>query len=145
MGKGRKAKGSRYERELVALVMDEGLQARRVPLSGAMKNYKDDVVVMDAYRVECKYRADGENFSRLHDWIDGYDILILPESQLLVYTFEAWIAWLVAKENGDGTPLVSTTTREVSTQKKLLDWLGESDFLALRRARKPWLICRPTA
>jgi hypothetical protein len=144
MGKRSKSKGSSYEREFVQRVQDAGLPARRVPLSGAMAGYKDDVVVCDDFRIECKFRRDGAGFSRLHGWIEGMNALELPASGLIVMKFENWIALTRRRVDTADHTLELTEGRigslEVSAQKGLLGWLGEADALALRRVRSPWLM-----
>lgn len=136
-----KAKGSRYERELVALVDELGLPAHRVPLSGAMQGYKDDVVIADTWRVECKYRRDGTGFKRLHDWMDAApECLHLVKSGLLVFRLDDWCR--LARSTIDGMGVVySLTESNASEQKTLLKWKGGADVLALRRAHYGWLMC----
>lgn len=72
-----KAKGDRDERGLVAAAQAAGLDARRVPLSGAVAEFKGDVQIMTNDRVwlaECKHRANG--FRQLYGWLADYiDVL----------------------------------------------------------------------
>ena len=56
MGKMQRTKGINAERELVHLLEDLGVQAHRVPLSGAMANYKDDIILADESSIEVKRR-----------------------------------------------------------------------------------------
>ena len=133
-------KGSRYERELVRLVQEAGLPAHRVPLSGAMNGYDDDVVVCDTWRVECKYRRTGAGFSRLHDWLGTADALDLPASDLVVYSLDYWLSLVRARIDGHRDPVPSSVTKLVSQQKALIGWLGGAHFLAVRKPRAPWLI-----
>ena len=69
-----KDKGDRDERSLVNTAIEHGLEARRVPLSGAAEGFKGDVLITDAkgkvWTVECKVRSRG--FSRLYDWMPEY-------------------------------------------------------------------------
>jgi hypothetical protein len=62
--RGRRQKGSTFERELVNFLREGGLDAKRVPLSGATEFQKGDVVVTPGYAPdaamlvgECKRRA----------------------------------------------------------------------------------------
>lgn len=61
MGKPSRDKGARYERETVRDIQSWGLVAHRVPLSGAVDGYADDVVIehptLGDLRIECKRRA----------------------------------------------------------------------------------------
>lgn len=54
-GRSPKAKGSGYEREVVNDAQEAGLYARRVPLSGAMQEYPNDVQIGE-YTYELKRR-----------------------------------------------------------------------------------------
>lgn len=56
MGKSERTKGINAERELVHLLEDLGVKSHRVPLSGAMANYKDDIVLGDESTIEVKRR-----------------------------------------------------------------------------------------
>ena len=51
-----KDKGSAFEREVVALAQSMGLDAIRMPLSGAMFGFKGDVRI-EKYMGECKWWA----------------------------------------------------------------------------------------
>ena len=70
MGKMSRTKGAKYERELVNEFKARGLDAQRVPLSGATAYAKGDVEVTAGFdgktilRGECKRRA------ALPQWID---------------------------------------------------------------------------
>jgi len=61
-----KEKGDRLERQIVNLAKDFGLQASRVPLSGAATGFKDDVII-ENIRYECKSRAGG--FKQIYKWL----------------------------------------------------------------------------
>ena len=72
-----KEKGSRFEREIVELAKKHGLEAYRVPLSGAgtIKNDVHIKVGRTLWEIEAKKRADGFKF--LYDNIEGADILVV--------------------------------------------------------------------
>ena len=142
MSKRHKSKGSVYEREFVQRVRNQLLPAHRVPLSGAMRGYKDDVVVADVVRVECKFRAKGAGFSRLHSWHPGPGkALHLPESNLFVYRLGDWCDIVRAMVDNTASPTIELVTKNVTPRKVMLDWMGEADALALRKPHEPWLIC----
>jgi Holliday junction resolvase len=72
-------KSGRMERAIVRLAQDTGFGAERVPLSGsAGGRYSGDISIpllgVDRL-IECKARANG--FTRLYDWLQGRDALIL--------------------------------------------------------------------
>lgn len=136
-----KDKGSRYEREFVRLVQDAGLPAERMPLSGALGGkYRDDVLVCDTWRVECKYRKDGTGFSRLHEWLGAADELVLPHSGLVVYHIGFWLGLVRSRIDGTEPPGAFVAEKGVTRQAAMLNWMGNADFLALRRANHAWLI-----
>ena len=82
MGKFSKDKGARVERDFVSRLNDKGIRARRVPLSGAMPNYKNDMVLpwlggeVDG---EVKARADG--FKEIYKWIDPVKVLFIKANR----------------------------------------------------------------
>ena len=51
-----KAKGTRAENEVVRLLNEAGISAKRQPMSGALKDYKGDVVLPDGDAFEVKNR-----------------------------------------------------------------------------------------
>lgn len=76
-GRAPRQKGDRLERAVVQLLKAHGVEAKRVPLSGAAAGYPGDVVVNALGRevvLECKSRA---NFKTLYGWLEGKDALIL--------------------------------------------------------------------
>lgn len=82
MGKFSKDKGTRGERDFVSRLKKEGITARRVPLSGAMAGYKNDIILdwlgtdEDS---EVKLRADG--FKELYKWIKPVKILFVKANR----------------------------------------------------------------
>ncbi len=72
-------KGNRYENEIVNALQDMGLDAERVPLSGAAGgSYTGDLtcpVLGEDKKLEAKRRASG--FKTLYGWMgDNYGIVI---------------------------------------------------------------------
>ncbi len=75
MGKFSRDKGARNERKLVNMIQSHGIDAKRVPLSGAADGFKGDII-MGQWTIEAKLRADG--FKQIYDWIDGdSDLLVI--------------------------------------------------------------------
>jgi len=88
--RGRRLKGSLFERAAVAYFNDGGIPARRMPLSGAVKGFESDLEAcihrlhhwvcdlekcQDRKRFECKHRAKG--WAELYKWIEGnYGVLL---------------------------------------------------------------------
>ena len=92
-GAKHRQKGSRMERKVVNDLKELGLDAERVPLSGAAGgNYSGDVVVRlpdpqtgepGAWLLvaECKARKNGAGFTTLERWLGALDILILKRDR----------------------------------------------------------------
>lgn len=79
-----KRKGSGFEREVVEALKAAGVSAKRVPLSGAMANYKGDVIVElnhIGYELvmECKRRRAG--FKTLYGWLGSNDLLAFRDDK----------------------------------------------------------------
>jgi len=71
-GRAPRDKGIRLERLAVDILQSYGLDAKRVPLSGAMRGYKGDVVVTingQPLQLECKSRKAG--FKLFYDAIEA--------------------------------------------------------------------------
>lgn len=62
MGKSQRDKGARGEREFAELV-----GGRRVPLSGAVEGYSNDVELPNGMKAEVKRRKSG--FKQIYDWV----------------------------------------------------------------------------
>ena len=81
-GKKHRRKGDRVEREIVHLLRSHGIEAERVPLSGAAGgSFSGDVLIAGAYRAEVKARSNGEGFRMLEAWLEGSDLLILKRDR----------------------------------------------------------------
>jgi hypothetical protein len=78
-GRSPRQKGNRTERALRHYLLQRGLSAERVPLSGsAGGRFAGDLLLTLAGRdlvVEVKHRGDG--FAQLYAWLDGRDLLIV--------------------------------------------------------------------
>lgn len=69
-GRRSKKKGREGENEVVKLLQKNGIQAERVPLSGALKSqkYSCDVVLENGKRIEVKRRKSG--LATIRKWLD---------------------------------------------------------------------------
>jgi len=142
-----KSKGSSYEREFVHRVQDMGLPAHRVPLSGSMAGFPDDVVVADTWRIECKYRRTGTGFKKLYDWIAGHDHLTVetPDGLVHVSTLQTWCRRRIDDiDSSESLSVRQTQKKSRSTFATLREWIGDADYLAVRMPRSPWLVIRVT-
>jgi hypothetical protein len=79
MGRSSKRKGAHYERHIVKLHHQDGLEARKVPLSGALPDFPGDVLVAETFRGEVKARKEANGFKKVRDWLEGNDLLFLQE------------------------------------------------------------------
>ncbi len=103
-GKGPKRKGSRVEREVLALLKEAGLEARRVPLSGSAPGYPGDleVVLPGLGRVLVEVKA--RKRLALEAWLEGRGLLVLKADRrppLAVMPLQALLA-LIKAVNGEG-------------------------------------------
>jgi len=95
-----KEKGSRFERELVDKAKAHGLEAYRVPLSGA-GSIKNDVhikVGRTLWEIEAKKRADGFKF--LYEHIADADVLVVGadrQKPLAVIDYEDFLDLLARR------------------------------------------------
>ena len=99
-----KDKGSRFERDIVNRHHEEGITAKKVPLSGAVDGYKGDVEIQypsfgKPTIGECKSRKNGEGFITLEKWIKDCDILFLRRDRqepMVVMPWKLYNAFLRA-------------------------------------------------
>jgi hypothetical protein len=103
-GKGPRRKGNRVEREVLAILREAGLEARRVPLSGSAPDYPGDLEVelpgLGRVLVEVKARKR----VGLEGWLEGRGLLVLKADRrppLAVLPLEALLA-LVRAAKGEG-------------------------------------------
>lgn len=102
-GRRSKSKGYRREVEFVELHRAIGLDAHRVPLSGAVAGYKGDLRIGVRDRTlsgEVKARASGSGFTTLEKWLGDNDLLLLKRDRaqpIVVLPWHVW-AWLVGVE-----------------------------------------------
>ena len=93
-------KGSRFERELVDAFRSAGLDAYRIPLSGAATGFKSDVQVRlpgGTKTIECKSRHNG--FRQVYEYLEGSDYLAIKQDRhetLMVMRLEAFIEFIRA-------------------------------------------------
>ena len=102
MGRSQKRKGYRGEHNLEKLLKTAGLNAERVPLSGATKFAKGDVVV-EGLVGEVKWRKDG--FKQIYKYFEGKDLLFIKADRkpyLVVMRLEEFIELLRGAKSGGG-------------------------------------------
>ena len=64
-----KQKGDRFEYQMRDLALEFGLEAKKVPLSGASRDFKDDIYI-DGDHYECKSRK-ASPFTQIYNWLEG--------------------------------------------------------------------------
>ncbi|HEX3523944.1 MAG TPA: hypothetical protein VHT52_17890 [Stellaceae bacterium] len=101
MSGAQRAKGARLEREIVELHKAIGVDAERVPLSGA-SHYRGGGHDVDVYAFgkdapslvgEIKGRAKGQGFTMLERWLGELDLLFLRRDRakpLVVMTWDTY-------------------------------------------------------
>ncbi len=101
MGKASRDKGARRERQIVALHLDMGVKAERVPLSGA-SHYRGNGADVDVYALgpdaapmvsEVKARANGEGFATIERWLGEFDALFLIRDRAEPLVVLPWRSW----------------------------------------------------
>jgi len=97
------------ENELVHAHREIGVDARRVPLSGAAESWKGDLRIPHAgteLMAEVKARANGEGFKTLERWIEGMQLLFLRRDRsdpLVLLTWDTYVR-LLKGGGGEGLP-----------------------------------------
>ena len=84
------------ENELVHAHREIGVEARRVPLSGAAVGYKGDIKVILRDREitgEVKARATGSGFVTLERWLGDNDALFLRRDRAPAMVLLPWETW----------------------------------------------------
>lgn len=95
-GAKHKRKGSRVEREIVALHVELGRPAKRVPLSGSAPGFKGDVLIeLDdgELRGEVKARKEGAGFVTLERWLGDNQALFLRRNHAEPIVVLPWATW----------------------------------------------------
>lgn len=80
MGRKERNKGLRVEREIVHKLKDAGIDAERVPLSGAAGGSYTGDISFGGWVAEVKARKDGEGFKKIEEWLGDNDCLILKRN-----------------------------------------------------------------
>lgn len=78
MGKSQRDKGNRTERAIVNALKGAGIDAVRVPLSGAGNGFKGDIQAQisgSVWKLEVKARENG--FKQLYGWLESNDALVV--------------------------------------------------------------------
>ena len=113
-GRRSQRKGYVVENAIVNLHKDAGIEATRVPLSGAT-GYRGNVgdvdvrVFPDGELIPCeiKARANGEGFTTLERWMGNHEVMFLKRNRqkpMVVISWDLWIETLKrmkGEENGD--------------------------------------------
>lgn len=126
MGNMEREKGLRIEREIINLHKNLGVDAERVPLSGATR-YQGGGHDVDIYafgrhfKSEVKGRASGAGFTMLERWLSDYDVLFLRRDRqepLVVLPWNTWVALLGANAPTTSTPPKPKNGRDGATCAK---------------------------
>lgn len=74
-GKKSRRKGKGGEYEIVHLLQEHGINAKRVPLSGATDFQKGDVIINNTITAEVKRRRNG--FKQLYSWLEDRNLVFM--------------------------------------------------------------------
>jgi Holliday junction resolvase len=103
-GKMSRDKGARREREFVHRLIEAGIPAERVPLSGAAGgSFGGDIRVGDGFVAECKARKNGSGFATLEGWLDGNDFLFLQRDRADPFVCMTWKRFVELMLNAEKT------------------------------------------
>jgi hypothetical protein len=92
MGRRSRVKGQRNEVAIVNLLKEAGIQAERVPLSGAAGGSFVGDIMVDGARFEAKIRASG--FKQIYEWLGDHRGLFIRSDRkelLIVIRAADWI------------------------------------------------------
>ena len=140
-----KQKGDRFERLLVKTLREAGIDAGKVPLSGAVEGFPGDVMIEDmnpALVCQCKHFAGSfKNLFTLAEK-ERFTIIFQPQSPTKVYLLlmlPVFLDWWRA-----GAPRLPADVRCVSTWfQQCADWLVLEDALFVKRDRGPVFVVLP--
>lgn len=154
-GRRSNRKGKRLERELAHLV-----QGERVPLSGALERFPNDVVAGGGWRLEAKGRGDAAGM--VYGLLEKADVAAISDgSWLFACRLERVLAGLrTGTEMTDGSALIKAASGVLAGEvdlpwggrmtvhrvrrglKTLREWLlaEKADALCLKVDREPWLL-----
>jgi len=90
-GRKSKRKGTRTEILIVNLHQEMGVDARRMPLSGALGGeLRGDVLVDGELRAEVKARGKGQGFRTVDQWLGENDLLFLRQDRCQPLVLMPW-------------------------------------------------------
>ncbi len=98
-----KVKGTRIERETVNALRELGIDAKRVPLSGAHPDLPGDItinLVNVLLTGEIKARKNGNGFAVIESWLGERDFLVLRRNHaepLIVISWKTFCDFLKGK------------------------------------------------
>jgi hypothetical protein len=98
-GRASKQKGYRREREVVLALGDAGLDAKRMPLSGALGGDLRGDVMVEGTRLEIKGRKEPPKV--LEGWLDDNDALVLIADRRpwrVYLPFDSFVEYLQLKK-----------------------------------------------
>jgi Holliday junction resolvase len=107
MASSSKRKGSRIEREIVELHKAAGIDAERIPLSGAAGgSFTGDVRIDGIGVAEVKARANGKGFATLERWLGDHAALFLRRDRSTPLVLLPWGTYLKLIQGGVINPSI---------------------------------------
>lgn len=104
-GRHSRNKGAGYEREVVHEARAFGLDAKRVPLSGAAEGFKGDVLIQsgdEEYRCELKRRKSLPSY--FTDYLADNDAVIVRQdngTSMVLLPLAGWLEMLARRNGGE--------------------------------------------
>lgn len=119
-----KQRGDRFERQVVSLLRNAGIEANRVPLSGALGGeYSGDIKSPRLGIIECKIRDSQRGYTQIIEWLGNNQLLFLgvDYGEPLVV-----MPWKVFKEKlNNGTELRTTLELEAIPESSTVNGHGD--------------------
>lgn len=104
-GKYTRDRGARYEREVVNEAKAFGLDAKRVPLSGAAEGFKGDVLIeANGVTYQCELKRRKKLSSYLTDYLADNDAVIVREDNgrsMVIMPLKGWLEQLGGSNGSD--------------------------------------------
>lgn len=134
-----KQKGDRLEREIVELLRANGLDAYRIPLSGAQRGFKGDIEVRlrdSKLTLEAKSRANG--FQLIYKALGSNDLLAIKQDRqepLIVMRLKDVVGLLGVSQAGVSPPWEAA---EPAQPQSTATPAADTDYPPINREDKGW-------
>ena len=155
MGKFSRDKGARNERALVEFFKKNFIDAVRVPLSGAARGFKADLIVTkeDSTQVKIEVKTRAREFTRIYDMYN--EMLAGLKSSDPAYNAK-WVGIITGPGLDHAYEITSdpnevfytlpayysVNTKNSAKLATMCSWMGEATVLAFKDDRREWLFLK---